>query len=219
MFDPYFERIAAWATTERFAAEVSAARQAFFDGTGRVHEDDRSFETRMSAFSEWYLFDRALGDDPLGRPPARVFLDEQGAALGDEERPIFEDLTRTRAGLFEIRKVKDAVVVVRDLLEEEDLPVDERRRLPGLGKGDLVQARLVPYAGMTLFGRTFVFHPREARRLVLKAVKQRRKEGALDGALGRRDLLWRLARTALLLERQQTNNRAGASVERVYGAL
>ena len=193
MYDAHLERLASWATSPRFEAEVAAARETFFAGTGVVHEDDRSFEARMSALSEYYLLDRPLAADGAGRTPARLFLDESGDALEPEARTALEGLTRTHSGLFEIRKLKDGLVLVQDVFEGGRHEVRERRRLAGLEKGDLVQTRLVPFEDGVLFGRAFVFHPRPARRLILKAVKRRRKAGELEDLAARQALLWRLA--------------------------
>jgi len=219
MYDAHLERLASWATGPRFEAEIAAAREAFFRATGPVHEDDRSFETRMSALSEYYLLDRPLDGDEVGRTPARLFLDEMGADLSDADRAVHDGLARSRPGLYQIRRLKDGEVVVRDTFERSDATVHERRRLAGLEKGDLVLARLVPFDEQLLFGRAFVFQPREARRLILKAVKRKLKAGEIETAESREALLFQLAHLALTCERQQANNRTPPPVDRIYAAL
>lgn len=219
MYDAHLERLASWATAPRFEAEVAAAREAFFDGTGKIHEDDQSFETRMSALSEYYLLDRSLASDGGGRTPARLFLDETGETLDGGDRAAFEGLTRTTVGLFEVRKLKDGLVVVRDAFGGEVHQVHERRRVAGLEKGDLVHTRLVPFEDSLLFGRAFVFQPRPARKLILRAVKRRLKAGDLEDGEEQRAFLWRLANLALAHERQQANNRNPPPVERIYADL
>ena len=54
MFAEHLEKISAWATEGR-EDEILEARKAFFEQIGEAHEEDRSFEARMSAFFEHFL--------------------------------------------------------------------------------------------------------------------------------------------------------------------
>ncbi len=94
--------------------------------------------------------------------------------------------------------------------------VHERRRLAGVEKGDLVQTRLVPYGGHLVFGRAFLYHPREVARLLKKAIKTRRKAGALQEPVDRERFLALLARTLLGAERMRAKNLAPTDVRRIY---
>ncbi|MDF1565225.1 MAG: hypothetical protein P1V51_19465 [Deltaproteobacteria bacterium] len=217
MFNAQFERLADWATSEVFRDELQAARERFFGATGEVHEEDAAFESRMSAFSEYYLFDYVLGLDHQGRRPVERFLEEQGETLTTEDRAILRGLCNTRNGLFEVRKLRDSDLRVRDLLTGEDLEVHERRRLAGVEKGDLVQTRLVPFREHLIFGRAFIYHPREVRRLLLKTAKRRRKAGELAEPRDRERFLALLARTVLNLERQRGRNLAPPNPTKIYG--
>jgi hypothetical protein len=219
MYDPYFERLAGWAIGPRFDAEIARARTEFFEGTGAIHEDDHAFEHRMSGLSEYYLMDRPLDGDAAGRTPARLFLEEEGDGLTTGDRSAYRNFTRTLHGVFEIRKLTRDGVVVRDLFTAEDHRVLERRQMTGLGKGDVVEARLIPWDEHLLFSRAFIFHPREARKLVLGWAKRLRKSKAIAGPEARRGAVWTLARTTLVHDRQRQNNRAPPRVDLIYGAL
>ena len=217
MYDTCFERLASWATGPRFEPEIAEARSEFFAGTGVIHEDDLAFEQRMSGLSEYYLLDRPLELDPGGRSPARLFLFEEGDNLDVSERAAYRSLTHTIHGLFEVRKIAKETVVVRDLFSREDHRVVERRQVAGMSKGDILEARLIPWEDNLVFGRTFVFHPTKARRLILGRIKQLRKKNDALGADERRQFIWVLARAALICDRQQQNNRAPPRVELIYG--
>ncbi|RMG15376.1 MAG: hypothetical protein D6729_12515 [Deltaproteobacteria bacterium] len=216
MYDGHLQRLADWATGEAFRAEVEAARSEFFTRTGQVHEEDQSFESRMAGLLEYYLFDRPLDSDGEGRTPARAFLDRFFEDLTTDERSIFRGFTQTRIGLFEVRKIGQGWVRVRDLFEKEDLEVSERRAIAGLDKGEVFSARLVPWHEKLLFGRSFVFHPGQARRLLLKEIKLRRKRGAFERPGPRQALVYTLMRTALQVERQSASSRTPPPVERLY---
>ncbi len=219
MYDGHLQKLADWATGTRFSEEVEAARSEYFRLTGLVNEEDHSFESRMAGLLEYYLFDRPLSSDGSGRTPVELFLEEAFDDLTTEERSVFREFTRTRVGLFEVRKVGTGWIRIRDLLDREDLEVTERRAAIGLSKGEIFQGRLVPWQDRLLFGRSFVFHPREARKTVLRLVKARRKAGALEDPAARRDLLYALMRTALLVERQAAHSRTPPPVERLYQAV
>ena len=70
-FDSYLTEIMDEFTSKAYEAELKKAKQEFFETTGPVHEDDAFYETYMTAFIEWYLFDRDLKNQDL--PPVRLF--------------------------------------------------------------------------------------------------------------------------------------------------
>ena len=57
----------------------------------------------------------------------------------------------------------------------------ERRQVAGLEKGDLLEARLLPYEGKLVFSGAFLYHPREARKLILAEVKRLKKAAGKAG--------------------------------------
>ncbi len=200
MSHPQFETLLAWASEDR--EDVIAAKRDYFASTGEVFEDDPSFESRMQSFFNWYLLDRVKGNPPL--TPAQRFLQERGGELSAADKPTFLGFTKSRHSLYEIRrvgvgliKVREDLVKVRDAFTGDDYVVTERRRLPGLEKGDLLEARLLPVGDTLQFSPAFTYHPRPVRSLLLKEIKRRKKLGTLDA----RALCWELERMALHLER------------------
>lgn len=206
MFHQHLEKVASWVTEGR-EEEVLRAKAAYFEVTGEVHEEDRSFEGRMAAFLEHFLFDRPLDD--LGETPASAYLRLQGAALLPEDREVIEAFTTSVFGAFEVKKLGTKLGLrVRDIVTREEYEILERRELVALNKGDVLNARLLPWKGDHLFSGAFVYHPREARKAILDEAKRRRKrEGETSSAL----LAAELARMALKLERYRN-----VAVENIY---
>jgi hypothetical protein len=169
------DRVVEYATGEQYKQQVALARADFFSHRGGdVFEDDRSMDSRLAGFLEWYVFDRAL--DGRGMPPTQAFLADNMTEIADAEREDYMDLTRTVHGLFELRrKPKGERLRVRELCRNADFEVLERRQMAGLEKGDLFEARLIPSKGELLFSPAFCYHPREARKAILAEVKRRRK--------------------------------------------
>ncbi len=112
----------------------------------------------MASFLEFYLFDRP--SPVTGKTPAAGAL--RAAAGPDQRAAAFRGFTETIHGLFEVRKLGKGEVRLRELFSGKDFDVTERRQLAGLEKGDLLEARLIPFDGHLWFSSAFCYHPREA---------------------------------------------------------
>lgn len=207
MYHAHLEQLTAFAAGEPFKDEVLKAKAEYFEQTGEVFDDDRSFEPRMASFLEYYLFDRKLtGRDAT---PAELFLQERGPQLGPAERAVLEGFTRTLHSLFEVRKVVDHGVRVRDLFTGIDHQVFERRSVAGMEKGDILEARLIPEGDRELFAQAFLYHSKEARKAILKEVKRQKKKPRPGESPAQ--LIFTLSRMALKVERYRN-----IAVEAIY---
>jgi hypothetical protein len=193
------ERLLSWATAEPRKDDLLAAKRAHFDRHGEPHEEDRSFESRVNGMLEHYLYDfRPAGG--AGTTLER-FIDAEGPSLSPAEVAAYRDLAAGVHGLFEVRKIRDGQLVLRDVFTGKDLDVTERRNVAGLDKGDLLEARLLPFQGELFFSGAFLYHPREVRKTILAEVKRLRKEAGKTGTPDVEAFLGQLARMALKLER------------------
>lgn len=169
------ERLMSWATQGPRLEELKAAKAEFFRLTGEVRAEEPTFDAWMDAFADWFLCDRPLGG---GAPPAAQFLADEGGRLNAVERASVEGLTRTRWSLFVVDKHSDNTMVVKDLLDGQRRRVVARRRLVGLNRGDVFEARLQPQdGGAWLFTGMPLFHPPQVRRMVLRVAAHARKGG------------------------------------------
>jgi hypothetical protein len=173
------EKLLSWATAEPRTEDLLAARRAHFEQYGEPHEEDRTFEVRQNGALDAYLYDWC---SPSSGSTLERFVASEGGALSPEELGAFRDLEKNVHGLFEVRKIKDGVVRLRDVFAGGDHDVTERRQVAGLAKGDLLEARLLPFQGALYFSGAFLYHPPEARKAILAEVKRLRKEGARSGA-------------------------------------
>jgi hypothetical protein len=200
MIQPQIDTLLLYAAPQ--VDEILKAKQEYFAQTGgEVHEEDRCYESRMQAFFNWYLLDRKLPD---GATIVERYLREKGADLAGQDKDVMIGCTQSRLSLFEYRgnggifsRPGKGQVRVRDLATGDDFDVTERRQMHGLEIGDLFEARLVPIGRTWHFSTSFTYHPREARREILREVKKRRKQGTADG----RQLVWELERMFLQHER------------------
>jgi hypothetical protein len=153
--------------------EVVRAREEWEARTAKLFEEDELYETRAAAFLEWFAIERPRGQD--GVPPVV-------AALRAESDPARKAGLRAWAAshrsLFAIDSLEPGRVALTDLVAGGVFEVDERRKLPGVKPGDLVEARVVGLEDRVIFGRTFLYHPAEARPAIVALIGKMRAQGA-----------------------------------------
>jgi hypothetical protein len=191
-FTPLFDRLLDFAIRPEHEAELVRARQDYFSRTGEVFDEDRSFDVRMQAFLDWYVFDRPLA--PTGEPPSRAFL----ATLADAaERDRFRLLGRTVHGVFEVRKNSKKELAVHNLLTAADYTVPMPGPLAGVQKLDLFEGRLVPFEGRHHFSSAFLFHPPMIKRSLLRELKRQHRH---ETGVPVQEIIWTLSRMATRAE-------------------
>ena len=163
------------------------AREEYFERAGKVFDDDAElFDGRMASFLEWYVLERPFADGP---PPVVQALADARAGWSPGERRGLAHLATSHHGLFELYSVDKRVLDVEDLVGGARFQVVERRKTLGFSPGDLFEARVVWDGSMPVFGRTFLFHPPDAREVVLDWV-----EGAVERGVAREEILFHLSR-------------------------
>jgi len=186
--------------TERYSEnehrlEAMRAREEYFDRAGKVFDDDAElFEGRMAAFLEWYVLERpATG--LVGNAPIAHAIDAAAKASTAERRTLAH-LASSHRSLFQLAASADRVLEIDDLIGGARFSVLERRNTAGVAPGDVFEARLIWDAGSeagtperAIFGRTFLFHPPDARDVVIESV-----ERAVEQGTRREEILFHLSR-------------------------
>jgi hypothetical protein len=191
---------------EPHRTEIASAREDYFTRSGKVFEDDAElFEGRMAAFVEWYVLERPLAG---GAAPVVRALERALAAAGAGPRLALAHLATSHRSLFDVVAMRGETIEVMDVLGGARFLVVERRSTVGFDVGDLFEARLFWDGGRTIFGKTFLYHPRDARAEALAAVAS-----AVARGDSRDDILFQLARLHVRWHRQ---GHVGAA--RVYRA-
>ncbi|MDQ3265726.1 MAG: hypothetical protein M3Y59_19075 [Myxococcota bacterium] len=204
-YQPYLDELIAFGSSADRTPALIAAKAEYFDHTGEVFEDDKAFEMRMASFLDYYLFDRAGAD---GKTPAQELYDQKLQTLGADGAHVYRGFTETQHGLFEVKKMGTEQLRLRELFSGKDLEVTERRKMAGLEKGDLIEARLVPFGGMLLFSNAFCYHPKAATKAILKEIKRRKKK---EPHRTPREMTWDCSKRALKVDRYRQ-----IAVEKLY---
>ena len=148
----------------------------------------------MAAFLEWYVLERPLAG--IGLTPVACAIEEGGALPADERRALAA-LATSHHSMFELFETTGETLDVEDLIGGGRFAVRERRKPLGMAAGDLFEARLVWDGDTIVFGRTFLFHPPDAREVVLEWV-----ERAVSGGVAREEILFHLSRQHIRWHRQ-----------------
>jgi hypothetical protein len=108
-----------------------------------------------------------------------------------DERRALAALAASHRSLFELGRAADGdrLLELEDVIAGGRFSVQERRSTVGIAPGDLFEARLIWDGDAVVFGRTFLFHPPDAREAVLDYV-----ERAVAAGTGRDDILFLLSR-------------------------
>jgi hypothetical protein len=174
--------------------EAMRAREEYFERAGKVYDDDAElFEGRMASFLEWYVLERPF----KGGPPPAVLALAGGPGAPPEERRGIALLAASHRSLFELAAVADHELDVEDVIGGARFSVSERRKTIGMSAGDVFEARVIWDGDSVIFGRTFLFHPPDARDALLAWV-----EGAAGRGVGRDEILFQLSRNHIRWHRQ-----------------
>jgi hypothetical protein len=166
--DPVMEEF----TSGEYYREVYAAKQEYFEKAGIVYEDDPEYDQRMSIFMDWYIFDRDLPGVDLS--PIKLFFRKNKESFGTEELTIYRDFCTTIHSIFRLkgRAWFGTGLRVEDLFSKKGYSVVETDIHQGFARGDLFEARLVPFKGRYEFSKGFCFHPIEMEAFILGEIKK-----------------------------------------------
>jgi hypothetical protein len=180
------DRLALTYGQEPYREAIAQARETYFAQAGKVFEDDGDlFERRVAAFLEWYLCERPLGEGP---PPVVQALEGTGSFTADERRALAW-IAASHRSLFDLADVAGGRILLEDVISGARFSVRERRSTVGFEVGDLLEARLCWNGAEVVFGKTFLFHPRDAREQVLDLV-----DASLARGDGRDAIVFQLSR-------------------------
>jgi hypothetical protein len=168
-YHSFFEQVVAFASSTDFENEIRDARSEFFADTGEIREEEKGFEARSEAFTEWYVLERIVTS--ANRTPLEMFLIAKRAGLGADEISTYEGFRHSFRGLFEFIKVNKERLIVRDLASNSKLGVSEKRVAIGTAKGTILDARVIHFCGEQVLTRSVLYHPLSVRELILEQVK------------------------------------------------
>jgi len=137
--------------------QIMMAKKEYQKTTGEIYEDDKSYNSRMALFLEWYLLDQY---EPGTRQTVLENIIEDNSSSWTPDRlESYKDVSKNIQALFEIKKVRDNSVTVLDLFTDEKYQIEEEDSKLAFRKNDIFQGRIVPHNDKYFFTGYFCFHP------------------------------------------------------------
>jgi len=173
LYEPYLTPVIRIYSTGKYRKEIVIAKEEYYERAGKIFEDDPDFESRMNTFMDWYLFDRDLPGVDL--PPVKHFYDsKKGEYEKSEDEQVYLGLCNTIHSLFKMKRKtwNRKSVVVQDLFTKKVYTVAAPDIAKGFNRGDIFEARIIPFFDEYVFSNGFCFHPAEMARFILKEIKK-----------------------------------------------
>jgi hypothetical protein len=150
--------------------QVLQAKKEYQKMTGKIHEDDKSYNTRMALFLEWYLLDNYIPG--TNNTILENMIEVNHLSWDQSHLEVCQDITNNIQSLFEIKKVRDNSATVLDLLNNKKYLVDEDYSKLVFRKKDIFQGRLVHHKGKWNFTGYYCFHPSKTQRYLKDEAKK-----------------------------------------------
>ncbi len=150
--------------------QIMVAKKEYQKTTGEIYEDDKSYNSRMALFLEWYLLDQY---EPGTRQTVLENIIEDNSFSWTPDRlESYKDVSKNIQALFEIKKVRDNSVTVLDLFTDEKYQIEEEDSKLAFRKNDIFQGRIVPHNDKYFFTGYFCFHPNKTQRYIKGEAKK-----------------------------------------------
>lgn len=169
--EDYNKLIGILATDEK-ADDILKAKEEFWKLTGKMHGDEPFFEMRMSAFFDWYIFDRNIGwQTPLENLLAHGFV------LSDDEKNTYKGFLNNIHSIFIVKEITPDGMQIRDLFTKIYYSMNGDDASLGFYKNAVFEGRIFPYKGGFYLSPSLCFHPKDSKGIIKHILKMARKAG------------------------------------------
>ena len=170
MFKETLEQLFEFVAQHIPSEQIMMAKKEYQKTTGEIYEDDKSYNTRMALFLEWYLLD--YYEPGTHRNILENIIEDYSSSWTLDRREACKDISNNIQALFEIKKVRDNSVTVLDLFSDEKYLVEEEDSKLAFRKNDIFQGRIVPHNDKYFFTGYFCFHPNKTQRYIKGEAKK-----------------------------------------------
>lgn len=143
------------------------AKDVFFKKTGKIDEDSEEYESRMSSFNDWYVFQYQL------LPGSSVIQDYYSKSSGD----LVESLTKTAYSVFVFQKISfRKQIIIKDILHNTKFVLSRDNGNLSLVENDIFVGRMVVHENEAFLLNGLCLLPSEILSALKKECKRVRKE-------------------------------------------
>ena len=161
--------------------QILAAKKTYQMETGTIYEDDKSYNSRMALFLEWYLFNKYAPNS--SKTVLQVLLENNSEEFNNDKLNIYKSISESIQSLFLIQKVNDGSVKAINLFTDEIYLIQEKDSLLIFRKNDIFQGRIIYFQNHFRFTGNFCFHPKKTHKyikseinLIAKKLNQYKKD-------------------------------------------
>jgi len=161
--------------------QILAAKKTYQMETGTIYEDDKSYNSRMALFLEWYLFNNYAPKS--SKTVLQFLLENNSEEFNSEKLNIYKSISESIQSLFFIQKVHEGSVKAINLFTNEIYLIQEKDSLLIFRKNDIFQGRIIYFQNHFLFTGNFCFHPKKTHKyikpeinLIAKILNQYKKD-------------------------------------------
>ena len=170
MFKETLEQLFEFVAQHIPSEQIMIAKKEYQKTAGKIYEDDKSYNTRMVLFLEWYLLDHY--EPGTRRTILENIIEDNSSSWTLDRREACKDISNNIQALFEIKKVRDNSVTVLDLFSDEKYLVEEEDSKLVFRKNDIFQGRIFPHQDKYFFSGYFCFHPNKTQRYIKGETKE-----------------------------------------------
>ena len=186
--------------------ELDRARVVFFGRAGEQPyvQDQQREDMAQARLLDWFLFDYHLSDD--GPTPLEAYRRLKQPGLSDEKQRVLEDFGKSVYGVFEVTESEPGQgVTLRDLADEKEYVVHERRASTVLDPQTLVLGRVIPSDDQHVLSAALSVWHEDARATILSAYERTRAnvESTYVSPVDMEKLFWEAPRLAAPPEPQE----------------
>ena len=158
------------ATSDLFSESILEARNEHKANTGNVFEDDKTYESKMGLFLDWYIFSRI--DLKNKKTILEVIIDRDKKTLPTNILKAFEGFTKNIHGIFMAKKIKDHTALVINLFDNKKYEVVEPIEKFYFRKNELFEGRLLNFENVYYFTGNHCFHPKESQKYIYQEIQK-----------------------------------------------
>lgn len=169
MLHEILEQLFEFAAKSIPSEQILEAKKSYQKETGEIYEDDKSYNSRMALFLEWYLFDNYAADS--SKTILETLLEDNPEAWDSDKFNIYNAIKESIQALFQVKKVKDDSVKVLNLFTDETYLVQEKDSRLIFRKNDIFQGRVIFFQEQFHFTGNFCFHPEKTHKYIKPEIK------------------------------------------------
>ena len=149
--------------------EISEIKKNYQTLSGAIFDDDRSYESRLASFLEWFVLERIIPDST--ETALELFIRTNRDSTPPELLRIYKDFTKSIHGIFILKKFADDAVTVHNLLDDKKYKVSEAYGKSIFQKNDVFEGRIFPHFDKIHFTGSFWFHPPKSTGFIKSKIK------------------------------------------------